>query len=58
MRVTLFVSGFLLALAGIALTATFSFTGPEVPQDPLGFVGWGLLLLGLAAMKVGTGLDQ
>jgi hypothetical protein len=54
MRVLLLLPGALLALVGVALTATFSGVGPEIPQSPAGVLGWALLLLGLAAMKVGV----
>lgn len=57
MRLLLMVPGALLALTGVALSATFSFIGPEIPQSPLGFVGWALLLLGSAAVKAGARLD-
>lgn len=58
MRLLLMVPGTLLGVTGVALTATVSFTGPEIPQSPLGFVGWALLLVGLVAMKVGAKLDE
>jgi hypothetical protein len=58
MRLLFLLPGALLALAGVALTATFSFTGPEIPQTLQGFVGWALVLLGLAAMKVGARVSE
>jgi hypothetical protein len=54
MRLLLLLPGAVLALVGLALTATFSFIGPEFPQSLQGVLGWALLLLGLAAMKVGA----
>lgn len=58
MRRLLQVSGGLLALTGVALSATFNFTGPEIPQSPQGFVGWVLLLIGLPAAKTGAKLGE
>jgi|GEM_PF-2601044 len=51
MRLLLLLPGALLALVGLALTATFSFIGPELPQSLQGVLGWALLLLGLVAVN-------
>jgi hypothetical protein len=51
-KLLLVLPGALLVVVGIALSAQFTFVGPTFPDDPLGFVGWGLLLVGLAEMKL------
>lgn len=58
MRVLLLVPGVVLVLAGIALSAQFTLSGPEIPTDPLGWVGWTLILVGLAEMKVVDALTE
>jgi len=58
MRLRLLLPSAVLALVGVALTATFSFVGPEVPQTRQGVAGWALLLLGLVAMKVGARVGE
>lgn len=56
MQLRFLLPGALLALLGVALSATFSLGGPTIPRSPLGVVGWALLLVGLVAMKVGAEL--
>ncbi|WP_161625183.1 hypothetical protein [Halosimplex carlsbadense] len=48
----LMIPGVALALAGVALTAEFDLTGPQFPDNPVEWLGWTAVLLGLFLMKL------
>ncbi|WP_049905551.1 hypothetical protein [Halorubrum californiense] len=50
-------AGILLSVTGLAiffLDTGFEFAGPQLPDTALGYVGWGLLLLGVGLLRTGT----